>query len=123
MVAHYLIEKTKQMYIVLLMKVASFLLIPYKYGLGNFLSMIRKVFIKSYNTGARIHVPRQCEACLIIEPFLDTMLVSFAPWIHQGCGREIWSETWGQVLEGGRRRVMMLLTLRGSKDVHHWVLL
>ena len=102
MVAHYLIEKTKQMYIVLLMKVASFLLIPYKYGLGNFLSMIRKVFIKSYNTGARIHVPRQCEACLIIEPFLDTMLVSFAPWIHRGCGREIWSETWGQVLEGGR---------------------
>ena len=51
------------------MKVASFLLIPYKYGLGNFLSMIRKVFIKSYNTGARIHVPRQCEACLIMEPF------------------------------------------------------
>ena len=102
MIAHYLIEKTKQMYIVLLMKVASFLLIPYKYGLGNFLSMIRKVFIKSYNTGARIHVPRQCEACLIIEPFLDTMFVSFAPWIHRSCGIEIWSETWGQVLEGGR---------------------
>ena len=100
-IAHYLVEKKTKQYCIIDEGLLLFFLFHINMVLVIF-AMIRKVFIKSYNTGARIHVPRQCEACLIIEPFLDTMFVSFAPWIHRSCGIEIWSETWGQVLEGGR---------------------